>query len=131
MFEVMFLNVADPEHVYLSLTRLYMSLLMVSPMALLMLFAMKKMYTDKTVNTLIVISGLLVFAVSLMLLRTQTPISDVQYMKAMTPHHSSAIVTSRHADLKDPEVRKLAEGIIKFQETEIKEMKRLLEKIER
>ncbi len=37
-------------------------------------------------------------------------------MKAMIPHHSSAIMTSKHANLKDPEVRKLADSIIASQE---------------
>jgi uncharacterized protein (DUF305 family) len=46
----------------------------------------------------------------------------------MIPHHSSAILTSSEADLSDPEVKKLAEDIIKAQEREIALMKRLLEK---
>ena len=52
------------------------------------------------------------FIIILAGLRTQTPISDVQYMKAMIPHHSSAILTSEHANIKDQEVRELADGII-------------------
>ena len=48
----------------------------------------------------------------------------------MIPHHSSAILVSQEANLRDPEVRKLADEIIKSQEKEIAEMKQLLEKIE-
>jgi uncharacterized protein (DUF305 family) len=51
-------------------------------------------------------------------------------MKAMIPHHSSAILTSKNAEISDPEVRKLADEIIKSQEEEIAEMKALLEKLE-
>ncbi|MEO6135141.1 MAG: DUF305 domain-containing protein, partial [Ginsengibacter sp.] len=64
-------------------------------------------------------------------IRTQTPISDVQYMKAMIPHHSSAILTSENANIKDPEVRKLADGIIEAQVKEIAEMKALLKRMEK
>ncbi len=62
--------------------------------------------------------------------RTQTPIGDVQYMKAMIPHHSSAILTSRNANITDPEVKKLAEDIIKAQEKEIAEMKAMLDRLQ-
>ncbi|MGO3727461.1 MAG: DUF305 domain-containing protein, partial [Enterococcus viikkiensis] len=39
--------------------------------------------------------------------------------------------TSKRATLEDPEVKELAEGIIKTQEKEIKEMKRLIKKLEK
>jgi uncharacterized protein (DUF305 family) len=51
-------------------------------------------------------------------------------MKAMIPHHSIAILTSKRADIKDPEVRKLADEIIKAQEEEIAEMRALIKKIQ-
>jgi uncharacterized protein (DUF305 family) len=50
-------------------------------------------------------------------------------MKAMIPHHSSAILTSENANIKDPEVRKLADGIIEAQKREIAEMKALIQKL--
>ncbi len=69
------------------------------------------------------------FVVFLSALRTQTPVGDVQYMKAMIPHHSSAIMTSKNANIKDPEVTKLSEQIIKSQEEEIAQMKAILERM--
>jgi len=51
-------------------------------------------------------------------------------MKAMIPHHSIAILTSKNADLSDPRVKELAEKIIDVQEKEIKEMKELIEELE-
>ena len=63
-------------------------------------------------------------------MRAQVPISDIQWMKAMIPHHSSAILTSSNAHLQDPEVQELAEEIIDAQVKEIAEMKALIEKIE-
>jgi uncharacterized protein (DUF305 family) len=52
-------------------------------------------------------------------------------MKAMIPHHSSAIMTSRNATIKDPEVKKLSEQIIKSQEEEIVQMKQILERMDK
>lgn len=131
MYAVMFLNVDKYDHIFLSLTRFYMALLMVSPMSLLMLITMPKMYPDKRKNMLITISSVSVFALTLFLLRSQTFISDKQYMKAMIPHHSSAIMTSKNADIQDPEVKKLSESIIESQEREIMQMKEILKRLDK
>lgn len=130
MYLVMFLNVVDFGHIYFSLTRLYMALLMVSAMALLMVFFMRAMYTNKKFNLIIVISSVLVFALALLFLRKQMFISDSQYLKAMIPHHSSAILTSQKANLKDVEVKALSEDIIEAQEREIEQMQQMLEKLD-
>ena len=50
-------------------------------------------------------------------------------MKAMIPHHSIAILTSERSNLEDVRVRELANGIIKAQRKEIKEMEWLIEDI--
>ena len=131
MYGVMFLNVDDASHIYLSNTRLYMSLLMVSPMALLMLMMMGKMYPNRKLNFAISAGSICIFIVALYLLRTQTCISDQQYMQAMIPHHSSAIMTSKHANIKDPELKKLSESIIASQQKEIEEMKGMLERMDK
>lgn len=129
MYTVMFLNVIEIKHYHTSLTRIYMAILMVAPMAVVMMLMMGKMYPDKKTNMGIMVSGIVVFIVTLIALRAQTPIGDVQYMKAMIPHHSSAILTSERADIKDPEVKKLAEDIIKAQRKEIAEMEAMLDKL--
>ena len=131
MYIVMFLNIDKLSHYHTSTTRVYMAILMVAPMAVYMMLMMGKMYPNKNINIGIIIVATVVFIVTLLGLRTQTPISDVQYMKAMIPHHSSAILVSKNANLKDPEVRKLAEQIIQSQEKEIAEMNALIKKLER
>ncbi|CAN5219151.1 DUF305 domain-containing protein [soil metagenome] len=131
MYLVMFLNIDKSDHYYTSATRIYMALLMVAPMAVVMMLMMGKMYPNKKYNTSIIICSIIVFGVVLAALRTQTPISDVQYMKAMIPHHSSAIMVSKHANIKDPEVKQLSEGIIASQEKEIAEMKSIIERMEK
>ena len=56
---------------------------------------------------------------------------DVSYMKAMIPHHSIAVLTSRRAHIRDPRVRELADGIIAAQVREIAEMEALIADLER
>ena len=130
MYAVMYLNVDRIEHIYLSLTRLYMTLLMIAPMSVVMLALMGGMYKNKRLNVIIIGSSILVFVLALAFLRNQTFIGQRQYMKAMIPHHSSAILTSKYANLQDPEVIKLSRDIIEAQEREIREMKELLDKTE-
>jgi uncharacterized protein (DUF305 family) len=131
MYSVMFLNMDDSSHYHTSLTRIYMALLMVAPMAVVMMLMMGKMYPNRKTNLGIMVAGTLVFIISLVALRTQTPISDVQYMKAMIPHHSSAIMVSKRANIKDPEVKKLSEQIIKSQEEEITQMQNIIERMKK
>lgn len=126
MYGIMFLNVDQADHIYLSMTRFYMTLMMVSAMAVLMLASMGMMYKNKRLNLVIGIGSVALFGLSLAGVRTQTFVGDVQYMRGMIPHHSIAIMTSKNAHIKDPEVRKLADGIIKTQEKEIAEMKAIL-----
>ena len=130
MYVVMFLNVYSVDHLFISALRFYMTLLMVAPMAIVMMLMMGKMYKNKNWNTAIILSAVIVFIVSLIFLRKQTFIGDIQYMKAMIPHHSSAILTSEYAGIQDPEVKKLSEQIIETQKKEIAQMKEMIKRLE-
>lgn len=127
MFGMMYLNVYSIDHLFFSRTRVFMALMMGAVMAIIMLLFMWKMYENKTLNKIILGVTVLVFAGSLFMVRSQTTVSDVAWMKAMIPHHSIAILTSKRANLKDPEVKKLANDIIEAQEKEIEQMKKLIE----
>ncbi|MCW5958883.1 MAG: DUF305 domain-containing protein [Pyrinomonadaceae bacterium] len=129
MYAVMYLNTYAFDHIFFSMTRFYMTFLMISPMALIMLAFMRGMYKNKLVNMSIVAASVVVFTLALVFVRAQTFIGDSAWMSAMIPHHSIAILTSERAKIEDPEVRKLADNIIETQRKEIDEMKRLLEKV--
>ena len=131
MYVTMYLNTYELDHVYFSMTRFYMVCLGISAMALIMFFFMRKMYQNKQKNLGIIIGSIGLFFAALGLVRTQSPIvGDVLWMKAMIPHHSIAILTSERADIKDPEVKKLAESIITAQKKEIEEMKVMIKRLE-
>ena len=130
MYVVMYLNTYELDHVYFSLTRFYMTCLMIASMAILMLGFMLKMYKNKKYNLGIVIGSVVLFFGALFLVRVQEPIDDVLWMKAMIPHHSSAIMTSSAVDFEDAEVQKLADEIIIAQEKEIKQMKEMINRLE-
>ena len=131
MYITMYLNTYELDHVYFSLTRFYMTCLGISAMAVIMFVAMRKMYQNKKKNIAIILGSIVLFGGALTLVRIQAPIvGDVLWMKAMIPHHSIAILTSKRADIKDAEVKKLADDIIKAQEKEIAEMKAMIIRLE-
>ncbi len=129
MYLVMFLNIVDISHFYISLTRIYMALLMVLPMVIVMITFMPGMYQNQKLNKILISTSAILFFVVVFFLRQQIFVTDSQYMKAMIPHHSSAILTSKQATIRDIEVRKLANDIIEAQEREIRLMKEYLQRI--
>lgn len=126
MFILMYLNTYQLGHAWFSQTRLFMTFIMAGSMALVMLFFMRHMYKDKTANIAIVIGSFTLMGLGLWLVRSQATVGDVAWMKAMIPHHSIAILTSERANISDPRVRKLADGIIEAQRREIGEMESLI-----
>ncbi len=130
MFGLMYLNTYALDHVEFSQTRMWMALVMGAVMALIMIGFMWGMYRNRAANLGIVAGSIAVFALALWLVRSQETVGDVAYMRAMIPHHSIAIMTSERAHIKDPEVRKLADGIIDAQVREIAEMKRHIARLE-
>ena len=130
MFGLMYLNTFELDHVFWSETRFWMMFVMGGMMMIVMLLFMWGMYRDTKKNVIILAVGAVVFAGALWLVRSQATVDDEEYMAAMIPHHSIAIMTSARANISDPRVRELADTIIAAQVKEIAEMKLLLEDIE-
>jgi uncharacterized protein (DUF305 family) len=130
MFVLMYLNTLQIDHVFFSETRAYMALVMGGTMAVIMLAFMLKMHKNRRANIGIFAGSIVVIALALWLVRSQATVDQVSYMKAMIPHHSIAIMTSERANISDPRVRELADGIIESQQREIAEMKALIEDLE-
>lgn len=130
MFFLMYLNNYQLSHVWFSQTRLFMTFIMAGSMAVVMLFFMRHMYTNKKANWAIVFFSFALMGLGLWLVRSQSTVDDVAWMKAMIPHHSIAILTSERARITDPRVRSLADSIIKAQRREIDEMETLIKELD-
>jgi len=126
MLVLMYTTVYEVDHVWWSATKSFMALYMGAAMAIIMLAFMLGMYTDKTKNIAIFGGSAVLFVLGFWLLRTQTTVDDVDWMEAMIPHHSLAILTSERATISDPRVRRLADDIILAQKREIQEMEALI-----
>lgn len=130
MFIMMYFNTYQLDHVYFSETRAYMALYMGAVMAIIMLAFMSNMYKKTKINLLVYGISVVMFAVGLWGVRSQATVDQVDWMQAMIPHHSIAILTSSRADIEDPRVQQLADDIIKAQKREIAEMQALIEELE-
>lgn len=131
MFFLMYQLVYSWDHAMFSVNRLIASLVMGCVMSAVMLGFMWSMYEGQ--NTKMAVLALaLVGAVALLFVnRSQSIVGDTTFMRSMIPHHSIAINNARKGAIKDPRVRRLADGIIQSQMKEITEMKLLIADIER
>ena len=131
MFFLMYQLVYEPDHLMFSLNRLIASLVMAAVMTIVMLGFMWSMYEGRRLKIAIVAVAAVLGAVLVAVNRAQRLVDDTRFMQAMIPHHSIAINNARKADIRDPRVRRLADEIIAGQVREIREMKLLIEDIER
>ncbi len=130
MFALMYVNTYNVDHVFWSETRFWMAFVMGAAMMVIMLLFMWGMYKSTSKNFIILGVAAFVFALALWLVRSQTTVTDTEYMAAMIPHHSIAIMASERAQIRDPRVRKLAHDIILAQRREIAQMRYLIDNIE-
>lgn len=129
MYLVMFVMIDNTASFYNNLNMFYMTLMMVAPMVVLMVLAMKHMFPSKALNALVVLGATVVFFGAFALIRTQTTIGDRGFLRSMIPHHSGAILMCGEANLTDPEIKKLCEEIIRSQQREIDQMKSILARL--
>jgi uncharacterized protein (DUF305 family) len=129
-FAATYLNTFAVDHVFFSWTRLFMAMIMAGIMTSVMMLFMWKMYPNRKANFAVLAAALVLFGAGLALVRSQATVGDVAYMRAMIPHHSIAILTSRRAHIQDARVRKLADGIVETQRKEIDEMKHLIAELD-
>ena len=126
MYLVMFVMIDGLGSFYNNLNMVYMTLMMVAPMVVLMILAMGHMFPDRRTNAVILAASAVAFLGSFAVIRTQTTIGDTAFLRSMIPHHSGAILMCQQAKLRDPEVKRLCNGIVKSQRSEIDEMKTIL-----
>ena len=128
MYLVMFTMIDGTAEFYNNVNTLYMTAMMVSPMAILMLLMMGSMYSNRRLNLALYAGFGLLFLVSFWAMRTQALVGDEQFLRSMIPHHSGAILMCREASIRDPELVSLCGRIERSQKAEIDQMKGILER---
>ncbi|HEV2555211.1 MAG TPA: DUF305 domain-containing protein [Bosea sp. (in: a-proteobacteria)] len=126
MYFVMYTMIATVAHFRFNLNNVYMTLMMVAPMTVIMLVSMRSMFPSRRINLAVGAAAILVFAVSFVGMRTQAGIGNAEFLRAMIPHHSGAILMCEQATLTDPEIKALCGDIVASQRKEIAQMEALL-----
>jgi hypothetical protein len=129
MYLVMYTMIDTLDHFHFNLNNLYMTLMMVAPMLLVMLFLMRSMFPDKKMNRAISAGVLIVFIASFIGMRTQAGVGDADFLRSMIPHHSGAILMCEEAAITDPQIIELCRTIIAGQSAEIAQMEQILENL--
>lgn len=129
MYAVMFSMVYSANEIFHNLNTFYMAGMMVAPMIILMPLMMHKMYPNKKLNLIVYVASSALFLILFFFTREQSLIGDRQFLRSMIPHHSGAILMCEKAKIEDPEIKTLCDGIIKGQQSEIEQMKRILERM--
>jgi hypothetical protein len=131
MFVLMYAMVDTLANIYPNLNQAYMAGIMTAPMLMLEIALMHRMYQNKRVLTVILGSSIVVLALFFFFIRTQTAIGDKEFLKSMIPHHGGAILMCKNAPIQDSEIKALCQSIIASQQSEIDQMKRILNRLEK
>lgn len=129
MYAVMYTMVYTWDEVFLNLSTVYMAGMMVAPMVILMPLTMRMMYPEKRLNLLVYLVSGVLFLILLLFMRQQTLIGDRQFLRSMIPHHSGAVLMCEKSKIQDAEIKALCEEIITSQKSEIKQMKKILDRM--
>jgi len=129
MYILMYAMVNVADNVLMNINQFYMAGLMTMPMIIIELVLMRHMYANKKFNAVIIALAAVALSGFYAAIRQQRAVGDKQFLKSMVPHHAGAILMCEEANIKDPEVKKLCEGIIAGQQKEIEQMKAKLESL--
>lgn len=129
MYILMYAMVDVFGNVYPNFNQFYMAGLMTAPMVIIEMSLMGMMYPNKKLNVLIIGLAVVFLILFWVFIRQQAAISDKQFLKSMIPHHASALLMCEKASIQDPEIQELCAGIISGQQSEIDQMKGILERL--
>jgi len=126
MYVLMYAMVDRFAHIHPNLNQAYMAALMAAPMVGIELALMSAMYPDRRLNVAAWALSGIAFVGAWFGIREQAAIGNEEFLRSMIPHHSSAILMCREAQITDAEIRQLCRNIVASQQAEIDQMEALL-----
>jgi uncharacterized protein (DUF305 family) len=129
MYFLMYAMVDVAGNVFMNVNNFYMAGVMAAPMVPLMLLFMRSMYRHKQLNLVFLVGSILVFLLLFFAIRQQAAVGDRQFLRSMIPHHAGALLMCRQASISDPEIKSLCSSIIQGQQSEIDQMKQMLQRL--
>jgi uncharacterized protein (DUF305 family) len=129
MFVLMYAMVDKFNDIFPNLNQFYMAGIMTAPMLIMETILMGSMYENKRALKVIMAISMLVLVVFFFFIRQQTAITDREFLRSMIPHHSGAILMCEKASIQDPEIKALCQSIISSQQSEIDQMRKILDRL--
>jgi uncharacterized protein (DUF305 family) len=83
---------------------------------------------DKRLNMILYAVSAVLMVFGFVGMRTQAAVGNEQFLRAMIPHHSGAILMCREGNITDDEIVKLCQQIERSQQAEIDQMKAILQR---
>lgn len=130
MYFLMYSMVHVTDHFYNNINKFYMAAIMTAPMVVFELLLMGAMYQNRQLNAWLILISIGALVIFFLFIRQQTAIGDRQFLRAMIPHHSSAILMCEEASIQDAEITELCGEIVQTQQEEIDQMKAILERLD-
>ncbi|CAN5697975.1 DUF305 domain-containing protein [soil metagenome] len=127
MYPLTMAFVVERSHFHFNLSNFYMALTMVAPMGLIMLGVMWQMFPRRALNIGLAAAFVVLFFGAWWLGRSETFVGNDQFLRAMIPHHSRAILVCENANITDPDIKQLCDQIVTAQEEEIATMEAMLD----
>jgi hypothetical protein len=129
MFFLTYVMIANTSHFLVNINKIYMALIMAAPMVIVMLLVMRSMFMNKRLNAILIASFAAITLVLFFLIRVQVPVGNIEFLRSMIPHHSSAILMCEQATITDPEIKQLCDQIVQSQQEEIHQMEAILQRM--
>lgn len=126
MYALMYAMVNALDNVFMDVNQFYMAGLMAAPMVLIELAVMRGMYQSRGLNALVAAAAVVATVVCFVFIRRQAAVGDRQFLRSMIPHHAGAILMCQQAPIRDAAIKRLCQGIIASQQSEIDQMKGML-----
>jgi peptidoglycan biosynthesis protein MviN/MurJ (putative lipid II flippase) len=130
MYILMYAMVNVFGNVFNSFNQFYMAGLMTAPMIVIELLLMGSMYKDKRKNAILIAISVILGVLFFLFIRQQTAITDKQFLRSMIPHHAGAILMCEQSPISDAEIKELCQSIIASQQSEIDQMKAILDRLQ-
>ena len=131
MYILMYAMVHQFADVFPNINQAYMAGLMAAPMVAIEILFMSSMYPNRTANMAILVLSVVATIGCFALIRLQTGVGDIQFLKSMIPHHSGAILMCERANITNADIKRLCGTIVQGQRSEIDEMNKIINALQK
>lgn len=130
MYLLMYAMVDTFDNILPNINNAYMAALMTAPMLLIETALMGSMHQNQRMQKAVILTGTGLLFLSFFYIRQQAFVYDKELIRSMIPHHAGAILMCERSKIRDSELVQLCDRIMRSQQDEIDQMKKILERLD-